>query len=207
MKLNVISASMAIAMLSTCGGSEDGFYLFGAQPSSGFDDLVTQSEIYNDHFSGANEVNHTVSNIAVVPTSGTASFSGYMEVGPSRLSPASFTQFKAGAETTVTVNFDEGTAAGESGQFYDVSDPYGISGEFAYGAKVDGSVSYSLSGDTNLSNSFLGEATGTLTATNGGEIVVNEAIFGAVMGPNGEAFRAATISELGVNVQVYTLED
>ena len=207
MKLNVISAVAVIAMLSACGGSEEGFYLFGAQPNTGFDDLVTQSEIYDDRFGGANASDHTVSDIAVVPTSGSASFSGYMEVGPSRLTSSFPASFRAGAETTVIVDFDEGTAAGASGQFYDISDPFDISGQYTYGARVDGSVSYSLSGNTSLSNSFFGAATGTLSATDGEEIVIDEALFGAVMGPNGEAFRAATISDLGVDVQVYTLED
>lgn len=203
-----VIAIPVLCLTAACGGSSTGTAQFGAvaAASQSFSDLVAISETYDQTFSATNPDDNRLSTAAELPSGGTARFDGVMVISPPRVAEPSADDFLAMGGTSVTVDFDAGTAAGTTGQFYQI-DPTSATGlDSLDGAAIDGSVAYALTNQSDTVNIFLGDATGQLTDEDGGVVTIDVTVGGGVMGPDADGFRAGTLSDTATQVEVYALE-
>lgn len=141
---------------------------------------------------------------AEIPTAGTASFTGFLSISPSRLTPFLFQDYRVSAKTTLDLNLNTGDVTTETGQFYDATSSVDIAN---YGSRLSGSVDYSLDQLVSGANIFTGTIDGQVTRPDGSLLIVNEALVGGFMGENADGFRVVSFDDLGLNVQVSALQD
>jgi len=104
----------------------------------------------------------------IIPTSGTANYSGMIFVGENGIVTSE--TFGAYGAVALTVAFsDETTIAGEAGSFFQLDDPFIADVADATGDPIEGSATIDF-GQVSGANSFEGSIVGSVSPLEGGEI-------------------------------------
>lgn len=191
MTLKTMTAVSAIAVLSACGG--------GSTSSVSLEELIARGTAFEGTVAPLNVDELPLAPDSALQSTGSANFTGIAVYARESATDDEVTDFAAIGSATVSVDFATGVAAGSARDFFQIDNDDIEEIEDITGTSVAGSVTYDLLRGADEDNFYEGNASGTLTATDGTVYTFDLPAAGGLVGDEAQGFAVEAFEEDGLD--------